>query len=92
VPADTVFGWLRRFRRRAGAVASHFVAWLVALGPGAPLPEPKGALVRHALEPFGEVARAASLRLGARPAWPSASALTGGALLSNTSSPFVAHY
>ena len=88
VPPDTVFEWLRRFRRRAGAIASHFVAWFVALVPGAALPEPKGRPTSHALELVGEVARAASLRLGARPTWSWASALTGGALLSNTSSPF----
>ncbi len=90
VPPDTVFEWLRRFRRRAGVIASHFSAWLVALAPGGPLPEPEGRPARHALELIGAVARAASLRLGARPAWSWASALTGGALLSNTSSPFVA--
>ena len=88
VPPDTLYGWLRRFRRRAGEIASHFVAWLVALAPGDPLPEPEGGLARHALGLLGAVARAASLRLGARPAWSWASALTGGALLSNTSSPF----
>lgn len=89
LPPDTVFEWLRRFRRRAGAIASHFLAWLVALAPGAPLPEPEGSLARHALELVGAVARAASLRLGARPVWSWASALSGGALLSNTCSPFV---
>jgi transposase-like protein len=90
IPPDTVFEWLRRFRRRAGEIASHFLAWLVALAPGDPLPEPEGRPAAYALELLGAVARLASLRLGARPAWSWASALTGGALLSNTSSPFVA--
>lgn len=90
VPPDTVFEWLRRLRRRAGEIASHFLAWLVALAPGDPLPEPEGRPAAYALELLGAVARLASLRLGARPAWSWASALTGGALLSNTSSPFVA--
>ena len=90
VPPDTVFEWLRRLRRRAGEIASHFLAWLVALAPGDPLPEPEGRPAAYALELLGAVARLASLRLGARPAWSWASVLTGGALLSNTSSPFVA--
>ena len=88
IPADTVFEWLRRFRRRAGEIASHFTAWLVALAPGSALPEAMGPRALHALEMLGAVARAASLRLRPRPAWSWASALTGGALLSNTSSPF----
>ena len=88
VPPDTVFEWLRRFRRRARVVISCFTAWLVALVPGEPLPEAEGSLAAHALELIGAAAKAASLRLGARPAWSWASALTGGALLSNTSSPF----
>ena len=89
IPPDTLCGWLRRFGRRAAELVPFFRAWLVALAPGSPLPEPKGRLASHALELVGAVARAASLRLGARPAWSWASALTGGALLSNTSSPFV---
>jgi hypothetical protein len=87
VPPDTVRGWRRRFRRWAEAVRAHFTRWLLVLAPGRPLPELCGSAPVDALEAVGLAARAASLRLGViRPAWSWASALTAGALLSNTSS------
>jgi hypothetical protein len=87
VPAETVRGWLRRFRRWAEAIRAHFTRWLVALAPGRPPPEPAGSVSADALEVMGAAARAASLRLGMiRPAWSWVSALTGGALMANTSS------
>ncbi len=91
VPAVTVRGWRRRFRRWAEAIRAHFTRWLLALAPGRPPPEPTGSKAADALEAIGLAARAATLHLGIiRPAWSWASALTAGALLSNTSSPWPA--
>lgn len=90
VPPDTVLGWLRRFRRRAGEIAAHFGRWLVSLAPGEPLPELDRSLPVHALELIGAVAKAASLVLMIRPAWSWASALSAGRLISNTKSPWPA--
>jgi hypothetical protein len=86
VPQETVRGWLLRFRRWAEAIRAHFTRWLLSLMPGRPPPEPTGSRGTDALEAIGAAARAASLRLGVRPAWSWASALTGGALLVNTNS------
>jgi hypothetical protein len=89
IPVETVRGWLKRWRKVAGAVTAHFVRWLVALMPGRQLPEPVAASA-YAIEMIGAAARAASLRLGVRPPWSWASALSGGMLLSNTKSPWPA--
>ena len=89
VPAETVRGWLRRFGSWAELVRAHFTRWLVSLMPGRPPPGPTGSVGADALEAIGAAARAASLRLGIRPAWSWASALTAGALLSNTSSTWI---
>jgi hypothetical protein len=88
VPAETVRGWLKRFRRLARAIAAHFGRWLLALLPGRPPPEQVGSATAVSLELIGATARAASLRLETRPAWSWASALTAGALLSHTNSPW----
>jgi hypothetical protein len=89
IPVETVRGWLKRLRKMAGAIAAHFTRWLVALMPGRQLPEPVAASV-YAIEMVGAAARAASLRLGRRPPWSWASALSGGMLFSNTKSPWPA--
>jgi hypothetical protein len=89
-PASTVRGWLRRFAAVAVRVAAHFTAWAHALDPSLGPVVPAGSPVADAVEAVGVAARAASLRLGPRPAWSWASALTAGRLLSNTNTPWLA--
>jgi hypothetical protein len=89
-PAPTVRGWLRRFRAAAARVAAHFLAWANRLDPNLVAPEPAGHPVADAVGAIGVAARAGSLRLGPRPAWSWASALSAGRLLSNTNSPWLA--
>lgn len=89
-PASTVRGWLRRFRAAAARVAAHFVVWAHALDPNLGPVTPAGSPVADALEAIGVAARAASLRVGPRPAWSWMSVLTAGGLLSNTNSPWPA--
>jgi hypothetical protein len=83
-PVSTVRGWLRRFRVVAARVAVHFTVWAHALDPNLAAVNPAGSALADAVEAIGVAARAASLRLGPRPAWSWASVLTGGGLLSNT--------
>ena len=89
-PAPTVRGWLRRFRAAAARVAAHFLAWAHRLDPNLAVLEPAANPVAEAVEAIGVAARAGSLRLGPRPAWSWASALSAGRLLSNTNSPWLA--
>lgn len=89
-PPTTVRGWLRRFRDRAGEVAVFFRAWAHHLDPMLDTPVGGGPAVLEALEAIGLAARAASLRLGPRPPWSWVSVLSLGALLANTSSPWLA--
>jgi hypothetical protein len=86
-PFSTVRGWLRRARARAHTLAAHFMIWAHRLDPNLGPIAPGGGALANVVETLGVAARAASLRLGPRPAWSWASALTGGTLLSNTSSP-----
>lgn len=88
VPWETVRDWWRRFGRWAEAVRAHFTRWLLVLMPGTAAPVVVGSRRGDALEAIGSAARAASLRLGPRPAWSWVSALTAGRLLSNTSVPW----
>lgn len=89
VPAATVRGWLRRFGAVAGRVRAHFTRWAAALDPMLGPVEPLGSPFADAVGAIGVAAAAAVRRLGPRPAWHVASALTGGGLLSNTSCPWV---
>jgi len=89
-PAPTVRGWLRRFRGAAARIVAHFLAWAHRLDPNLGVVEPAGNTVADAVEAIGVAARAGSLRLGPRPAWSWASALSAGRLLSNTNSPWLA--
>jgi len=89
-PADTVRGWLRRARAGAERIWVHFTAWAHALDPLFPPPVPAGSALADAVEAIGLAARAVSLRLGPRPVWSLASALTAGTLLSNTNCPWPA--
>jgi hypothetical protein len=90
VPAETVRGWLRRFRVLAERVRPHFWRWAHALDASLPAFEPAGTLLGDAVGALGVAMRAAVLRLGPRPAWGWVSAMTGGRLLSNTNCPWPA--
>lgn len=90
VPESTVRGWLRRFGVWADAIRVHFTAWAHALDPELAPIVPAGSPLADALEAVAVAARAAALRFGPRPPWQIASALTAGALLSNTNSPWPA--
>ncbi len=87
-PLTTVRGWLRRARAVAAQLAVHFTVWAHRLDANLGPIAPSGSALADALAAIGAAARAASLRLGPRPAWSWASALSGGMLLSNTSSPW----
>lgn len=89
-PASTVLGWLRRLRSAAPRIAAHFVAWAVRLDPNLGPVAPAGNPLADAAEAIGVAARAASLRLGPRPAFSWMSALSAGRLISNTNSPWLA--
>jgi hypothetical protein len=89
-PPSTVREWLRRFRLAAARVAAHFLAWAARVDPMLGPVEPAGSAVADAVEAIGVAARAASLRLGSRPAWSWASVLTVGRLLGHTNSPWLA--
>jgi hypothetical protein len=86
-PVSTVRDWLRRFRSLAAQVAAHFTVWAHRLDANLGPIAPSGSAFADALAAVGVAARAASLRFGPRPAWSWASALSGGMLLANTSSP-----
>lgn len=85
VPAETVRGWLRRFRLRAEAIAAFFTRWALTLAPGSDPPGPAGDSLGDAVEAVGVATRAAVWRFGPRPVWVLAGRLTGGGLLANTS-------
>ncbi len=89
-PRETVRGWLQRFSARAEALAAHFAAWALALDARLDEVVPSPSCFDAALEAIGLATRAASILLGPRPVWSWASAMTGGGLLSNTSTPFPA--
>lgn len=89
-PESTVRGWMRRARTAAGRIESHFVAWAHATDPNLGPISPVGFALANAVEAIGVAARAASLRLGPRPAWAWASVMSGGGLLCNTNSPWPA--
>jgi hypothetical protein len=90
VPKDTVRGWLRRFAERAAQVRAYFTRCMVALDPELGTVMPAGGGVADALEAIAVAARAWVLRFGPAAAWTVVSALSGGRLLCNTSSPFPA--
>jgi hypothetical protein len=81
VHADTVRGWLRRFRDRADVIRSHFTRCAVALDPELGPVMPAGSSVGDAVEVIAVVGRAWVLRFGSGDLWPIASRLSGGELL-----------
>lgn len=84
VDPSTVRGWLRCFARNAEAVRVFFTGLAHRLDPMLGPLAPASGVLADAVEAIGVAARAASLRVGARPPWRFASAATGGRLLSNT--------
>ena len=90
LPADTVRGWLRRFRRDAVAIRGLFVRWAFALDPELGPWTPAGTAAGDALEAIGVAVRAWVLRLGPRATWSLVAVLSGGVLLCHTSCPFPA--
>ena len=89
-PKETVRGWLRRFSSRVEIIQEHFRRWALALDPRLETIPPQDSGFADALEVIGLCVRAATLWFGPRPVWSWVSAMTGGALLSNTNSPFPA--
>jgi len=87
-PKETVRGWLRRFSSRITLVHEHFRRWAFALDARLETIPPQGSALTDALEVIGLATRAASLLFGPREAWSWVSAMSGGALLANTNSPF----
>ena len=90
VAESTVRGWLRRFRSRATVIAGFFTQWALVLAAELDPPDPVGTAVGDAVEAIGMATRAAVIRFGPNPAWPTAARLTGGGLLSNTSGLWIA--
>jgi len=89
-PKETVRGWLRRFSSRIELIQEHFRRWAFALDPRLETITHQSSNGADTLEVIGLATRAASLLFGPRPVWSWVSAMTGGALLSNTNSPFPA--
>jgi hypothetical protein len=89
-PRETVRNWLRRFGARAAEICRHFCSWALALDARLHEVVAQGSAFADAVEAVAVAARAASLRLGPRPVWSWASAMTRGGLLANTTWPFPA--
>ena len=87
-PPGTVRGWLRRVSSKAETLRAHFRHWALALDARLDAIDPQGSTFGDAIEAIGLATRAATVLLGPRPPWSWASAMTGGMLLSHTSSPF----
>jgi hypothetical protein len=85
---ETVRGWLRAFGAAAEAIRAHFTRWAAALDPLLGPIEPTGSALGDALAAIGTATRAAVLVFGPAPVWSTVSAMTGGALLCNTSRQF----
>lgn len=81
VPADTVRGWLRRFRERAELLRSHFTRCAVVLDSELGAVMPAGSGVADAVEVIAIAGRAWVLRFGLADPWRVASWLSGGELL-----------
>lgn len=90
LPAETVRGWLRRFGAWALVIRAHFTRWAHVLDPFLAPIRPTSSAIGDAVEAVALAARAATTSLRPRPPWSLASALTAGALLSNTSCPWLA--
>jgi transposase-like protein len=87
-PASTVRGWLRRFASRAGVIREHFTRWAHVVDPTHDDRAVGESGFSDAVSAIGVLGMVAVRRFGPRPVWSMASVVTGGGLLSNTSSPF----
>lgn len=87
-PVSTVRGWLRRFSDVAVTVGELCTRWAHAIDPTHDRRHVGGSAFCDAVEAIGVLAVVAIRRFGPRPPWLLASVVTGGGLLSNTSSPF----
>ena len=81
-PVSTVRRWLRRLSARAEQLRVAATCRLHELDPAAGPIGPTGSPLADALEALGQAAAATSRRLGPRPAWEVAVALTGGLIAS----------
>lgn len=79
---STVRRWLRRLSARAEELRMAATGRLYGLDSTAGPIEPTGSPLADALEALGRAAAAATRRLGARPAWDAAVAITGGMIAS----------
>ncbi len=84
---DTVRAWLRAFRARAELIRAHLTRWAHALDPELAAIAAWENASADALEAIGVAGRAATCRWGPASPWAVASRLSGGALLTNTSTP-----
>ncbi len=77
-PVSTVRRWLRRLRARAEALRVAASGWVHELDATAAAIDPAGSPLADALEAVGRAVAAAIRRLGPRPPWELAVALTDG--------------
>ncbi|MGH3262216.1 MAG: hypothetical protein ACRDNS_09495 [Trebonia sp.] len=84
-PAGTVRGWLRAFRRRAGAIELCARRWRREIDITLPPGRPSGSPLADAVDALAVAARAIRAQLGMRAsAWELSVALTGGLLHGET--------
>jgi Homeodomain-like domain len=88
VHADTVRGWLRRFRERADQIRAFFTRCAVALDPELAPVMPAGGGIADAAEAIAVAARAWVLRFGPGDPWRVASRLSCGGLLATRAPAF----
>lgn len=81
-PVSTVRRWLRRLAARAEALRTAATWWAHQLDTGTGPLNPAGSALADALEAVGVAVAAATRRLGPRPPWEAANALTGGLIAS----------
>jgi hypothetical protein len=88
VSRSTVRGWLSRFTDVAEQVRAHLHRWALWLDPGLVRLEPSASPFGDAVAAVAAAGAVAAERLGIGCRWQFASAVTGGRLLANTTSPF----
>jgi hypothetical protein len=88
VPADTVRGWWRRFRKRAEEIRQIFTEAAHRWDPELGAITARNTPAQDAMESIGLAASAASRAFGPQPLWSVVAGVTGGLLLSNTSCPY----
>ncbi len=86
MPADTVRGWLRRFRCRSEMIRVCFTVLAYRLDPTIGSIEPAGSSTADAFAAIVAAVGVAMRRWGCRPVWEFVSVVTGAMLISNTNS------